>query len=505
MLANAAEVARAMRELGVTVMHAPISFAPDGSDNPQKHLGILGGCDGDRLFTRGTWNAAICDAMAPQEGDVVVVGKTGLSAFPDTNLEALLRSHGVETLVLGGFMANCCVESTMREAYEKGFNVITLTDCVATTSAAGYKACVEITYPFFSMPMNAESFIANVKGAIALEGVGEKKGGGGDDGDDEASTGKGEEKGEPPVPTTTRAEHAGGGSLDGAALDHPEASSHPSATPWALRSIAGGRDVYQVGPWFVDVRQSSLGEKIVMRSGEHELERYLTFAEASGAWSSSEGPEGPESASASASALPTSSSSSSSSCALCDAIYTKKMPSPGESTEPFGWLCNMTVVRLPLAKDDVDSNGGERGGGCVLYSPVLDANNSTDGVMAVLREHDLLPVRVIIAPSPQHHLALAHWQAIFPDAYYVCGRASGQMPPLTKKRRDVRFDAVLSAPRGASGAGDRGDAGAGGVGGAGVVLSLPKCGPVEQTSAQQRAAWEAAQAVCRFVIVDDNR
>ena len=34
-------------------------------------------------------------------------------------------------------MANCCVESTMREAFEKGYNVITLTDCVATTSAAG--------------------------------------------------------------------------------------------------------------------------------------------------------------------------------------------------------------------------------------------------------------------------------------------------------------------------------------------------------------------------------
>ena len=169
----------------------------------------------------------------------------------------------------------------------------------------------------------------------------------------------------------------------------------------------------------------------------------------------------------------------------------------------------MTVVRLPVAADDVNSSGGECGGGCVLYSPVLDANNSTDGVIAVLREHDLLPVRVIIAPSPQHHLALAHWQAIFPDAYYVCGRASGQMPPLTKKRRDVRFDAVLSAPPGASGAGGAGGAGdRGGAGGADrteAVLSLPKCGPVEQTSAQQRAAWEAAQAVCRFVIVDDNR
>jgi nicotinamidase-related amidase len=38
--------------------------------------------------------------------------------------------------VLAGFLTNCCVESTMRVAYEKGYNVITLTDCTAATSPA---------------------------------------------------------------------------------------------------------------------------------------------------------------------------------------------------------------------------------------------------------------------------------------------------------------------------------------------------------------------------------
>ena len=64
--------------------------------------------------------------MRPEEGDVVVAGKRGLSAFPRTDLEAHLRAHDIETVALGGFMANCCVESTMREAFERGFNVVTL-------------------------------------------------------------------------------------------------------------------------------------------------------------------------------------------------------------------------------------------------------------------------------------------------------------------------------------------------------------------------------------------
>ena len=52
MLKNASELAAQMRELGVKVFHAPISFAPDGTDNPNKNLGILAGCDSDKLFVR---------------------------------------------------------------------------------------------------------------------------------------------------------------------------------------------------------------------------------------------------------------------------------------------------------------------------------------------------------------------------------------------------------------------------------------------------------------------
>ena len=54
----------------------------------------------------------ICDIMKHRYGDVVVLGKHGLSAFSNTDLEDQLKSNGIETLVLGGFMTKCCVEST---------------------------------------------------------------------------------------------------------------------------------------------------------------------------------------------------------------------------------------------------------------------------------------------------------------------------------------------------------------------------------------------------------
>ena len=47
------------------------------------------------------------------------------------------------TKVLGGLLTNCCVESTMRTAFEKGFNVVTLKDCTAATSEDGQKGAVD--------------------------------------------------------------------------------------------------------------------------------------------------------------------------------------------------------------------------------------------------------------------------------------------------------------------------------------------------------------------------
>ena len=157
MLKKSASIMNAARAKGVKIFHAPISFKEDASDNPNKALGILAGCAGDKLFTEGTWNAEFHPSMQPAEGDIVVKGKKGLDAFPGTDLESQLVANGIETVVLGGFLTNCCVESTMRTAYEKGFNVITLTDATATTSAEG-QAVTKGSYGFFSTPMTVEEY-----------------------------------------------------------------------------------------------------------------------------------------------------------------------------------------------------------------------------------------------------------------------------------------------------------------------------------------------------------
>merc|ERR1719274_251249 len=102
--------------------------------------------------------------MKPAAADSVVKGKKGLDAFPNTNLEQLLK--GSETVVLMGFLTNCCVESTMRTACEKGFNGVTLTDCCATMSEEGHTAATTGTFGMFSSPMSAADFAAKLSPAV---------------------------------------------------------------------------------------------------------------------------------------------------------------------------------------------------------------------------------------------------------------------------------------------------------------------------------------------------
>ena len=60
-----------------------------------------------------------------------------------TNLDFLLRQKGAKNVVLGGFLTNCCVESTMRSAYELGYHVYTLKDCCAASSMAAQEVSTD--------------------------------------------------------------------------------------------------------------------------------------------------------------------------------------------------------------------------------------------------------------------------------------------------------------------------------------------------------------------------
>lgn len=160
MLANTLAVVKAARASGVTVMLVPIAFAAGYPEIAANAYGILAGVKASGAFQAGTWGAQIIDDLAPQAGDIVVEGKRGLDCFASTNLDFILRQRGVTDVAIAGFLTNCCVESTMRSAYERGFGVVTLTDCCATLSAEEQRVATEKDFAMFSHPMTHDAFIA---------------------------------------------------------------------------------------------------------------------------------------------------------------------------------------------------------------------------------------------------------------------------------------------------------------------------------------------------------
>lgn len=164
MLEHAQETVAKAREIGATIIHAPITFAEGYPELGEHPYGILKGVVDTNSFRKGTWGADFAEEMQPQEGDLIVEGKRGLCAFSSTNLDFILRGRGIENVALGGFLTNCCVESSMRTAYEKGFNVFTLTDCVAATSEEEHRVAIEKDYPMFSRPVDHHEFLSYLSG-----------------------------------------------------------------------------------------------------------------------------------------------------------------------------------------------------------------------------------------------------------------------------------------------------------------------------------------------------
>jgi biuret amidohydrolase len=162
-LENSVQVASMARQAGARILHCPISFQPGHEEISNSPYGILKDVKGGACFTAGTWGADICSAMMPHSGDLVVKGKSGLCGFESTNLEFLLRQHGIQTIVLAGFLTNCCVESTMRTAYEKGFKVYTLKDCTAATSIEAHQSTLEHNFGMFSIPTTSGNIISALK------------------------------------------------------------------------------------------------------------------------------------------------------------------------------------------------------------------------------------------------------------------------------------------------------------------------------------------------------
>jgi biuret amidohydrolase len=135
------------RELGMTIIHTREGHRPDMTDCPPAKFarGEFIGTDSPkgRILIRGEYGHDIVDELAPAPGEIVL-DKPGKGSFYATDLDLILRNLDIRSLIVTGVTTEVCVHTTVREANDRGYECLILSDCTGATDPGNHAAALHM-------------------------------------------------------------------------------------------------------------------------------------------------------------------------------------------------------------------------------------------------------------------------------------------------------------------------------------------------------------------------
>src|SRR6188472_1785191 len=149
------------RSMGIPVFYTEAVKEGSGIDILTNVHNILPKSRQERLkvpiCVRGTWDGVTIDELKPKEKDPVIIKRRD-SAFQDTDFRIMLQSQSINFLIFTGIDTSICVETSLREGFNTGYDVAIISDATASGNKRHYETTLERVRDYYGIVMDTEKF-----------------------------------------------------------------------------------------------------------------------------------------------------------------------------------------------------------------------------------------------------------------------------------------------------------------------------------------------------------
>jgi len=166
---NMSKVLHAARDAGIQVVYALHHRYRPGDYEDWKYIAPIQKAAWSRkTFEFGSWGGQLRSEFQPQPGDVVAQEHWCSSGFANTDLDVLLKRHGIHQLIMVGLIAHTCLEATARFGAELGYEVTVVKDATASYSDVEMRAALEVNIPNYATAiLSAEEVVEAISTSTA--------------------------------------------------------------------------------------------------------------------------------------------------------------------------------------------------------------------------------------------------------------------------------------------------------------------------------------------------